>query len=39
MKPRRRPHRGDYVSNGKQSGPRIGVEEGPVFGVATGLSR
>ena len=27
------------VSNGKQSGPRIGMEKGPLTGVGTGLSR
>jgi hypothetical protein len=27
------------VSNGKQSGPRIGMEKGPLTGLGTGLSR
>jgi hypothetical protein len=27
------------LSNGKQSGPRIGVQKGPLLGVGTGLSR
>jgi putative ABC transport system substrate-binding protein len=27
------------MSNGKQSGPRIGMEKGPLTGVGTGLSR
>jgi hypothetical protein len=27
------------LSNGKQSGPRIGIEKGPLTGVGTGLSR
>ena len=29
----------NWLSNGKQSGPRIGVQKGPLFGVGTGLSR
>lgn len=28
-----------WMSNGKQSGPRIGMEKGPLTGVGTGLSR
>jgi hypothetical protein len=28
-----------YVSNGKQSGPRIGKEKGPLTGGGAGLSR
>jgi adenylate cyclase len=28
-----------FVSNGTQSGPRIGIEKGPLTGVGTGLSR
>jgi hypothetical protein len=27
------------MSNGKQSGPRIGMEKGPLTGIGTGLSR
>jgi hypothetical protein len=27
------------VSNGKQSGPQIGIEKGPLTGVGSGLSR
>ena len=27
------------LSNGKQSGPRIGMQKGPLTGVGTGLSR
>ena len=27
------------MSNGKQSGPRIGIEKGPLTGVGSGLSR
>jgi hypothetical protein len=27
------------VSNGNQSGPRIGIEKGPLTGVGVGLSR
>ena len=27
------------LSNGKQSGPRIGMEKGPLTGLGTGLSR
>ena len=27
------------LSNGKQSGPRIGMEKGPLTGIGTGLSR
>jgi hypothetical protein len=27
------------LSNGTQSGPRIGMEKGPLSGVGTGLSR
>jgi hypothetical protein len=30
---------GRTVSNGTQSGPRIGVEKGPLCGVGAGLSR
>src|SRR5438105_5632469 len=28
-----------FLSNGKQSGPRIGIEKGPLTGVGAGLSR
>jgi len=27
------------VSNGTQSGPRLGIEKGPLTGLGTGLSR
>jgi hypothetical protein len=27
------------LSNGEQSGPRIGVQKGPLAGLGTGLSR
>ena len=27
------------VSNGTQSGPRVGMEKGPLFGIGSGLSR
>jgi TolB-like protein len=27
------------VSSGKQSGPRLGIEKGPLTGLGTGLSR
>ena len=27
------------VANGKQSGPRIGIEKGPLTGIGSGLSR
>ena len=27
------------VSNGTQSGPRIGIQKGPFFGIGSGLSR
>jgi hypothetical protein len=27
------------MSNGKQSGPRIGMQKGPLTGLGTGLSR
>ena len=29
----------DHLSNGKQSGPRIGMQKGPLTGLGTGLSR
>ena len=29
----------DYLSNGKQSGSRIGMEKGPLTGIGAGLSR
>jgi hypothetical protein len=29
----------DWLSNGAQSGPRIGMEKGPLAGIGTGLSR
>src|SRR3954454_12871615 len=29
----------DSLSNGKQSGPRIGMQKGPLTGLGTGLSR
>ena len=32
-------NRNDPMSNGKQSGPRIGIEKGPLTGVGAGLSR
>jgi hypothetical protein len=34
-----RDQRNTLVSNGKQSGPRIGMQKGPLNGVGTGLSR
>jgi len=27
------------MSNGMQSGPRIGIQKGPLFGIGSGLSR
>ncbi|HEY3796385.1 MAG TPA: hypothetical protein VGM09_31570 [Bradyrhizobium sp.] len=27
------------LSNGAQSGPRIGMQKGPLFGIGSGLSR
>ena len=27
------------LSNGEQSGPRIGMQKGPLFGIGSGLSR
>jgi hypothetical protein len=37
--PAEKPAQAPKMSNGKQSGPRIGIEKGPLTGLGAGLSR
>jgi uncharacterized protein YceK len=37
--PGKAPNAPYQLSNGKQSGPRIGMEKGPLTGIGAGLSR